>query len=224
MAEYTESDIKPVDEPAREGGRKLLISCYALGDLVADISYSEFPENPRDTDGSVTTFVLNGGRSYKWPTEVDASVWEEADGFEDLKMILVSRFTPLAIRPVYAYDHGGVVLRLGNAEGGNPFQVDREWDTSPVGYIMVLPDRYRSVFGAGEVNHELLDILIQSELEEFSAYVSGEVYGYTIYERGQTNVEVLDSCDGFTRMEGVVEEAKAALLELANRRQITPEL
>ena len=188
------------------------LKAMAMGDIEANVLYDQDPLNPREEFAEITTMVLNGGRNHNFACEVDKNIWGEASGYDELRELLLDRFHPLAIRPVYVYDHSGITLRLG-ANGDNPFTIDANWDTALVGFCMVTPEKYYEAFGEEPPSEDRLVSLMAAEVDEYSAYCSGEVYGYVLTNR--SNGEDLDSCFGFYEFDDCVERAKEALREHA---------
>ena len=96
-----------------------------------------------------------------------------------------------AILPVYMYDHSGVKL---NTSGFNS-----RWDSGKIGYIYAdLEADHHTVD-----DKERLKEVLESEIERYSMFVNGEVYGYMLYEShacsecDKEHTEQVDSCWGF---------------------------
>jgi hypothetical protein len=97
------------------------------------------------------------------------------------------------VLPLEAYIHGGVSLYLA---GG--CQVDRAWDVSLLGAVLVEKTTARTIKKAR--------ITAQGLLDEWNDYLSGQVFGYDIEDGG--------GCWGFYGDEGrerMIEEAKAEI-------------
>lgn len=100
------------------------------------------------------------------------------------------------IQPLYLYDHSGITISTG--------AFSCPWDSGQVGWIYVTKDKLAEEFN-GDV--ALAEARITSEVEEYDQYLTGDVYGYTIYEHEEfdqdgivippTDGEVVDSCWGF---------------------------
>jgi len=102
---------------------------------------------------------------------------------------------------VYKYEHSAVSFSL--------IPVDK-WDTSFNGIIAVP----KSIFKAEEAIS-----YITMELECYADWYNGDVYGYQIFDADDLENEV-DSCWSFYDLENCEVEAKGAVDELANRREI----
>lgn len=112
--------------------------------------------------------------------------------------------------PVYAYIHGAISLSVGS--------FSCEWDSGQAGIIAISKDKACKTFGAKELTPDLLKTIQEcliSEVEEFSAYLSEEAYGYVIKD---VQGNVVDSCFGFWYGENgrwnAEQEAKSALANL----------
>jgi hypothetical protein len=108
--------------------------------------------------------------------------------------------------PVWKYEHSGVVYV---AADSNPFGC--LWDSGQAGVIFALKADVRKEYGVTRVDAKTrakaLQVL-QGEVQTYSQWANGEVYGYTI--TGEAGEEV-DSCWGFIGdLDYVRDEAKAA--------------
>ena len=113
---------------------------------------------------------------------------------------------------VDAYIHSGVVLATsGSAKAGN--FPDRRWDVSQVGAVLVKRDAITWTKDLRE--------LVQSYLDSWNQYLSGDVWGYTI-ERSvtcehcnHTEYEEVDSLWGIYSLDECVKEATSAVPDAA---------
>ena len=95
----------------------------------------------------------------------------------------------LGIYPIVKYEHGGVVYRLGTAQG---------FDYSNNGFY-IITDKTVKEIGAKAKDYEKI---IKNELEVFNKWLNGECYQFCLYnEQG----EVEDSCGGFYDIEDIRE-------------------
>jgi len=103
--------------------------------------------------------------------------------------------------PVYAYMHGNTIL--------NTTGFSCPWDSGRSGVIYCTVDKARVTFPhlTKETLVEKVKEMLNSEVEEYSRYLSGQVYGYTVTNRFK---EEVDSCWGFLydNVEDVINEAK----------------
>ena len=81
------------------------------------------------------------------------------------------RFKKYVIHPLYAYEHGG--LMIGLSRDKYPFNC--RWDGYQIGFI-VTPAKYK------------MDI-INSILDDYNCWLNGDVWGYTIYDENDEEVE-----------------------------------
>lgn len=107
---------------------------------------------------------------------------------------------------VYAYIHGGIVLKT------TPFS--DPFDSGQSGVIYVTEKDALKAFNKKKMTPTLkkkvLNVL-KSEVEEFSQYLAGEVYGYEIRKIGSS--AVVDSLWGLIGLEYAVQSAKARIDE-----------
>lgn len=91
------------------------------------------------------------------------------------------------VYPVYVYQHGGIMLSL------SPFSCP--WDSGKVGIVFVPKKKAMEEFDEDETEAERkTHALVKAEIETYGAYLNGDVYGYTIYDSQE---EEVDSCWGF---------------------------
>lgn len=99
---------------------------------------------------------------------------------------------------VWGYDHGGIIYRTGET---NPFTCP--WDSGFAGIIFATEEHIKRWFCVEEITDEIrskaLEVL-RGEVETYSKYVNGEVYGFTVGE---------ESCGGFYSIEEARNEATA---------------
>lgn len=151
------------------------------GRFFAEILLDEYPENPRDMYDHDTTIVYSSSRY---------CLGDENIAPEDFVMP-----DNVYAFPVYAYVHSGVELSLSR----DVTALDPQgWDSGQSGWMYISKDKAASEAEAFE--------LCAGELNEFEAYLNGDVYGYRLYavpdDADPDTVEVdecreLDSCWGY---------------------------
>ena len=150
-------------------------------------------EGPRDWDnlGTMVCFHRNydlgdtGGQRRKpkkgipsFPTPDDLTEFLEELGSEVVKL------------PLILYDHSGLWMSTGRQW---PFNCP--WDTSMLGYIYVAHEKIAKEYGdANKKNIAKATECLQSEVETYSQFISGAVYGYIVEDAAG---EHLDSCWGY---------------------------
>ena len=85
------------------------------------------------------------------------------------------------------------------------------WDSGQVGIIYMLREQILKQFGGKlltKKKREQARDLMQSEVEEYDQYLTGDVYGYVVTDPLGNDV---DSCWGFYGLEWARQEATAAL-------------
>ena len=86
--------------------------------------------------------------------------------------------------PLWLYDHGGITISCGD----RVYPYNDRWDSGLVGWIV-----YARQKDDGEDWRENAFARMRAEVEEYDHYLTGEVYGFTLYENG----EETDSCWGY---------------------------
>jgi hypothetical protein len=88
------------------------------------------------------------------------------------------------IFPLYAYIHSGVALSVGD----HNFP-DARWDVSMTGFVLV--KRVKGMYTSDKAFK-----LAEAITEEWNQYLSGDVYGYKIYDMTGADIEEDDECEG----------------------------
>lgn len=168
--------------------------------------YDEHPCNPREEWDNVTTLV-GWHRHYElsdpkvrgdFPSPEHFCEWlkeEREDGKEYI------------VRVVYAYEHGGIMLQC--SAFSDP------WDSGQVGFVFVSKEKARQEWPAhkDESEDEWLKRIkgyIDGEIETFSDYLNGSVYGYEVFDNNGEPTD--DSCwgyYGFQAIDDAVEEVRS---------------
>ena len=105
--------------------------------------------------------------------------------------------------PLYLYDHSGITMSTSS--------FGCRWDSGQVGFIYMTAAAARQRWGwkriTAERRQRILDTL-QSEVEVYDMYLTGDVYGYVIEDE---DGEELAQCGGFFGLESVEEEVNQQL-------------
>lgn len=150
------------------------------------IVLDESPENPREWDNLGTMVCWHKrydlGDKHAFGTPEDFWRFVRKNGGEKQFVVL----------PLYLYDHSGLAMST------RPF--NDPWDSGQVGYIYASYAKIKENFGVKKVTAEVrqkVEELLKGEVEEYSLYLEGRVYGFVAYSWTGHNFEVEDSCYGF---------------------------
>jgi len=148
------------------------------------------PINPRTEYDHLGKMLYTSRRYLLGDESVSPDVIQETEERDDVFCI-----------PVYAFIHGSVVL--------NTHGFSCPWDSGQCGIIYVEKEKLAKEFS--DLSEEELGIkaeeILRSEVEEFSHYLSGEVYGYQVELDGKH----VDSCYGYLSVEDALEAAKEGI-------------
>ena len=106
----------------------------------------------------------------------------------DIDQLLIRAERIAVILPVYLYDHSGLAM--------NTTGFHCPWDSGQVGFIYVTLAEIRREYSVKRVSQKRRETVadyLRGEVQTFSDYISGAVYGYVVEKDG----EDLDSCWGF---------------------------
>lgn len=180
---------------------------YYLGDPIGKIEGNigrrdRFPKNAEE----VVETILAGAVGETKAANI-RQAWEYGTGnvkgsFVSRGLYIASKLLPV-IMPLYLLDHSGLWMRCGqNGDVGldkyNIFQVDPGcWDTSLVGWIYCTWKDVKLEYGKGPEALGKAENYLRGEVETYSDYLSGAVYGYEIEPKEGNKVHCDDSCWGF---------------------------
>lgn len=163
-----------------------------IGSFRIEIHYDDCPESPREWD-NLGTIIYSSRRYtlgdincdidqhlYGLCTDIHPDFPEEQ--FEDHGWRILEKH--YHILPVYAYIHGGVALSTG--------RFSCPWDSGQSGFIYCLKERMKNEIG--DYSEERAEKLLEGEIETFSKYFKGEVYGFQVIDEDD---DVVDSCWGY---------------------------
>ena len=95
------------------------------------------------------------------------------------------------ILPLNLYDHSGISMSASSFIGRAQHA---EWDFGQVGWIYATAEEIQKEYGdCSAENMEKTKAVLQGEVETYDYYLSGQCYGFRLYENG----EETDSCWGF---------------------------
>jgi hypothetical protein len=94
---------------------------------------------------------------------------EDFDSWEEVEKYIRKECGAQVILPLYLYEHSGVMMNTTGFSCG--------WDSGQVGLMYAKPDESKNY------SHEKIVEILKSEVEEYSKYLNGEVYGYRILKK-----------------------------------------
>lgn len=156
----------------------------------AEVYLDDCPENPREMYDHDTTIVYSSSRYILGDENIPPDDFVMPDN--------VYAF------PVYAYIHSGIALSLSRSVT----DLDPQgWDNGQSGWMYIGKDKVES--------EEAAYCLCTAELEEFEAYLNGDVWGYSIYEGSEDadpgDCRELESCGGYYGWRNVEEFVRGEL-------------
>lgn len=157
--------------------------------VTVELHYDPNPESPETWDnlGQITGQITGQNPAkHQDPNEIARQI----------------RTNSLIGLPVWAYVHSATVLRAANA---NPFTCP--WDSGQSGWVYVPRKVALTTYGATRLTkglRERIYSVLKAEVETFSQYLNGEVYGWKVLVDGE-EVEACWGCYGYdyAREEGL---------------------
>ncbi len=167
--------------------------------FTVEIWADECAETPRDMDNLGKMIFLHKRYTLGDAHSFTASSFE---GWEEMEEHLRGELDCVLLS-VYMFDHSGISLST------SPFSCP--WDSGQVGFIGVSKDDVRKWFGKKRITKALREKVtkaLQNEVQVYSSFVNGEVYGYTVTDK---DGETVDSCGGYYGWDDVSQSANDAL-------------
>jgi len=154
------------------------------------IQYDEFcdmhPRTDCDNLGSMVMFH----KRYNLPNEGDYNK-NDYNSWGELKKAIIRKEDPAIILPVYMYDHSGVALKVGSFQGLLP-QGHTEFDSGQVGFIFISKAKARKEYSWKQITktrREQLEKYLTGEVEIYSQFLNGDVFGYTVLNEEGEEIE-----------------------------------
>ena len=109
--------------------------------------------------------------------------------WDELEKEIYKNENPAVCLPLYLYDHSGISMSTG--------QFSCPWDSGQVGFIFISKEKALKEYGGKRVTKKLREKVktyLQGEVETYDSYLTGECYGYQIFDK---NGEEIDACWGY---------------------------
>ena len=154
-----------------------------------EIVQDENPQNPRSldyTDGNIVKMICFHSR-YDLGDKHDYN-FHDYSSWEEMESDIIRKEKPFVIQRMYLYDHSGITIAT------KPFGC--RWDSGQVGFAIITKEMMRETFNIKRVTKKWFDKAVEylnGEVETFDQYLTGDVYGFEVYE----DDEQIDSCWGF---------------------------
>ena len=108
--------------------------------------------------------------------------------------------------PLYLYDHSGITMGI--------HDFNDRWDSGQVGWIYVKKEDVRKEWGVKRISPKLRHTVyanLMAEVKTYDAYISGEVYGWEIFDPEDEGKDGVWGYYGYDEMDYMITEAKAAV-------------
>jgi hypothetical protein len=131
---------------------------------------------------------------------------DDFSGWDKLREQIESDHKVLAIRPLYMYDHSGITISTSS--------FSCRFDSGQIGWVFVTLKQLKLI--CGEEESFRLNEIIDSEVETYDKYLTGEVFRYEVIESetcsmGCEHTNVVASCGGFFDEDDCKNEAESEM-------------
>lgn len=174
-----------------------------------EVKQDNSPDNPRDWD-NITTMICFHKR-YNLGDKTDYKS-DNFDSWEELKTQIETDYKVLMIKPLYMYDHSGITISTSS--------FGCQWDSGQIGWIFIDEKQWIEMMGEDmDRSEDRLDRIIEGCVETYDKYITGEVYGYEVYEvetcdKGHEHKTLVESCWGFYDEEDCRSEGESMIEHL----------
>jgi len=154
------------------------------------VEYCEWAESPREWD-NLTKCIFFGTYSHVGDKHNYNS--NDYNGWNEMEQDIIKREQPVIIKKVYMYVHSGATISL------EPFACP--WDSGVLGFVIITKEDLKKEYNWKVITKKRLESVLENinnvlkgEIEVLDAYISGDVYEFSIQDE---NGETEDSCGGF---------------------------
>lgn len=126
---------------------------------------------------------------------------EEFDrDWEALHQAVIRRAKPILMAPLYLYDHSGLRIKIGSFTGLLP-QGHAEFDTMPIGWVMVTKESYEKCCGSKVPKRKTKKFLaecqkfMEQDVRLYDDYLRGACYMWGVVD--PSTGDILESCGGY---------------------------
>jgi hypothetical protein len=172
-----------------------------------EVHYDSDPSNPRTDWDNLGTFITFGNR-YTSPDEHNYRT-EDYGNLDELTKAIKNKEDIAIMLPVYRYEHGNVAYSTGS--------FNDSWDSGQCGFIFISKKKAREEYNWKNLTKkrlEQLEKMLKHEVEIFSQWANGNVYGFICKDENGEEIED-GSCWGFFgydhKASGLLDESKSTI-------------
>jgi len=172
------------------------LEIYTVGNKKLEIHQDDVSgDSPREWS-NLSTFVFTDGNGDKTDFEFEGGYNSRQEFIEQGEIEIRKHFKDVVIcLPVNKYTHSGVGYSTSNS-----YPYNCQWDSGTIGFVVVTKAQIRENWNIKRVTKDYIaqaEGIVEGEVETFSQWANGDVYGFIIKEDG----EETDSCWGFYGMD-----------------------
>ena len=148
------------------------------------------PLDPREDYNSCTICYVRNRYlgSSKYDNDMD---FTDSDDLNDYLAGLKDRGTEFVSVPLYAYIHSGITISTGS--------FNDPWDSGCFGVAICTKEQVVNAYGNDTDWQQHAKDIIESEVETYDKFLTGDIYLYTVYEydKDTQDWDIVDTCGGF---------------------------
>lgn len=178
-----------------------MIGQISINNQVLRIEQDNFPVDPRSND-NLGRMVMSHKR-YNLPNEIDLD-FNRFSSFDEVENHIVDEYNPVAILPIYMYDHSGISISTSLT-----YPYNDSWDAGQVGFIFANKEDLEKM-GLEDRTPDDVSEMLRNEVTEYDHYLRGDCYSYTLSTLDicdkckHKSSEVVDSSGGFYNIDDMI--------------------
>jgi hypothetical protein len=165
-----------------------------------EIHQDEDSQNPRHDWDHLCTMAFSH-RRYNLGDKDHGYDSSDYNSWQEMEADIYKNEKPVICLQVSMYDHSGITIFLG--------EPTCRWDSGQIGFIYVSREKALKEFNTKRITKKIKEKILEIaklEIQEYDSYLTGEVYGYIVYDDKGDEVH---SCWGFIGdIKYCVDEAK----------------
>ena len=161
--------------------------------LTIKIYQDENPESPREWENLGIMACFHNRYTLGDKTDISS---DSFSGWNEMEAYIKAELGAVVVLPLFLYDHSGISMRT--FRHGH----HSAWDCGQVGFIYATKEKIVAHFGKKIIATKKIEDILISEVETYSAYLEGNIYGFVIEDDAGSHI---DSCCGFYNDDAEIE-------------------
>ena len=162
-----------LDKKLKLNNMNYTISTETIGDYKLELVPDDNPLNPREDDNLCK--ILSFHKNY-YGDKHNYKTYDYSNA-EELENAIANGEDACVVVPLYFYEHGGIVVKT------SPFNI--RFDSGAFGFAVVSKQAIRKTYNIKRITKKYLELargIIEIEVEMYSQYINGDIYGFKVID------------------------------------------